>query len=86
MDPETPTERAALLVWLLAQGYPLSTQELARHLNTSTRGTRWVIEQVSRAVPVETDGFRWWMPSPKKRKRDDGRIQKTPGCNPVARG
>lgn len=54
-----PTERVARATWLFARGEAFTVRELSEHLAISARGTRSLLEKVSRVVPLVDDGGIW---------------------------
>lgn len=55
-----PTERVARATWLFARGEALTVRELSEHLAISARGTRSLLEKVSRVVPLVVDDGGVW--------------------------
>lgn len=51
-------ERAALALWLLQQR-PYSSRELAERLGLSIRGTRYLLNAISRVTPVFCHNGLW---------------------------
>lgn len=51
-------ERAALALWLLLQA-PLTTQVLAQRLGLTYDGTRYLLNNISRSVPLYQDEGVW---------------------------
>ena len=58
-DPELPTERTAVIVWLLADGARLRTIDIARLLGINWRGAYRMMERISRVTPVAQVGKHW---------------------------
>lgn len=63
MPPSTElvtTERVGLVVWLLSQGYALTTQQLGVRLGMEADGVRGMMQRLSRVVPIyEEPGGGW---------------------------
>jgi len=51
-DPEVPTERTAVIVWLLADGARLRTVDIARLLGIDWDSAHVMMERISRVTPV----------------------------------
>ena len=51
-DPEVPTERTAVIVWLLADGARLHTVDIARLLGIDWDSAHVMMERISRVTPV----------------------------------
>ena len=58
-DPEVPTERTAVIVWLLADGARLRTVDIARLLGIDWQGAYRMMERISRVTPVTQVEKRW---------------------------
>lgn len=57
--PETPSERVALVVWWLARGDKLTTQQVAAITGLSV-GHAWrMMAGLSRVVPIYQSGSVW---------------------------
>jgi hypothetical protein len=54
-EPETPSERVALIVWHLAHGEGLNTLHIAQMTGLSLRGARELMYRVSRVIPIYQD-------------------------------
>lgn len=59
MTPETATERAALVTWLLVQGGSLSTREVARRTGLGIRGASYLCDRLSMVLPIVLVDGRW---------------------------
>ncbi len=59
-DDLTGQEKSAKVAWLLAQGRPLSTREIAQHAGLSLRGARWLLARIARVVPIYRDDDDRW--------------------------
>jgi hypothetical protein len=62
-EPETPSERVALVVWWLAHGQCLTTRQISSLTGLTDRGSRLMVERLSRVIPIysedgEVDGRR----------------------------
>lgn len=51
-EPEVPTERTAVIVWLLADGARLRTVDIARLLGIDWDSAHVMMERISRVTPV----------------------------------
>jgi len=69
-DPELPTERTAVIVWLLADGARLRTIDIARLLGINWRGAYRMMERISRVTPVTQVERRWQVISKYGTERD----------------
>ena len=54
-----PTERVAVTVWLLSQGWQLSTKDIASLVGITSQGAYQMMDRVSRVVPVVLDAGKW---------------------------
>lgn len=52
MTPETPTERAALVTWLLVHGCLLSTREVAERTGLGIRAAHYLCGRLSMVLPI----------------------------------
>lgn len=69
MEPESATERAALVTWLLVHGAALTTHEVATRTGLSVRGARYLCDRLSTVLPVIlVDGY-WQVISDEKTTR-----------------
>lgn len=55
----TAQERAALITFQLLEGAQMTTSEIAQRIGVTYHGARYMMEKVSRVVPVYEDGGRW---------------------------
>lgn len=60
-DDLTGQEKSAKAAWLLAQGHPLSTREIAEQVGLSLRGARWLVARIARVVPIYRDDEDRWV-------------------------
>lgn len=60
MNPETPSERVALVVWWLVHGEGLTTKQVAK-ITGLTMGTAWrLMARISRVLPIyQDDNYVW---------------------------
>jgi len=66
MTPETATERAALVTWLLVQGGSLSTQDVARRTGLCARGAQYLCDRLSLVLPIVLIDGRWQLVNDEK--------------------
>ena len=59
MNPETPSERVALVVWYMAHNVALSTREVAKITRISKRGALELMNRISRVLPIYLDDRVW---------------------------
>lgn len=59
-EPDTPTERAAIVGWLLASGEELSTTAIGYQCKMSARGARKMMNRLSRVLPITSRGDGKW--------------------------
>lgn len=59
MNPETPSERVALVVWWLAHGEGLTTKQVALLTGLQMRSARELLYSISRVLPIYQDGSIW---------------------------
>ena len=55
MDPETPSERVALVVWYMAHGMALSTKEVSKITKLSESASWRLMCNISRVIPIYLD-------------------------------
>ena len=60
IDPVTPVERTALLVWLLANGRTMTAPQVATLLSIGNRRARSLLCELSRVVPIYRDDNGLW--------------------------
>ena len=60
MNPETPSERVALVVWWLVHGEGLTTKQVASLAQISTRGAFDLMDRISRVLPIYQDEDYVW--------------------------
>ena len=58
--PETATERAALIGYLLGLGHRLTVKQVAEMCNISRRGARALLARASRPLPIDRDENGEW--------------------------
>ena len=58
--PETATERAALLGYLLGMGHRLTVKQVAEMCGISPRGARALLSRASRPLPIDRDENGEW--------------------------
>jgi len=58
--PETATERAALIGYLLGMGHRLTVKQVAEMCNISRRGARAMLTRGSRPLPIDRDENGEW--------------------------
>ena len=63
MEPESVTERAALVTWLLVHGAALTTNEVAARTGLSVRGAHFLCDKISTVLPVVLVDGRWQLAS-----------------------
>lgn len=56
----TPTERAAMITYWLANGRSLKTAEVAESLRVSERTAQRLVVSVSRVLPIYRDDLGFW--------------------------
>ena len=59
IDMFTAHERAALAAWWIAQGESFTTGEAAERLNMTRQGAYYVLNGLSRCLPIVQEGGRW---------------------------
>lgn len=55
----TPQEKAAWVAWQLAVGEELTTHDLILRFNTTRQGAEYILNGLSRVVPIQKDEARW---------------------------
>lgn len=55
----TPQQRAGLVVWLLGRGHSFTTMEIARITGLTDRGASYMMEGLSRNLPLVFEHSRW---------------------------
>ncbi len=50
--PEVPTERTAIVVWMLAKGRRMKTSEVADLTGVTRQGAYEIMARISRVLPV----------------------------------
>lgn len=58
--PETPSERVALVVWRMAQGDSLTTQQVAQLTGLTVNGAYLLLCRISRVLPLYQDEQLVW--------------------------
>lgn len=58
-DSMIPTERVALIVYLLVRGETMTTREAARKVGLTVDGAALLLRKASRVIPLCEDGGRW---------------------------
>lgn len=59
VEPETSSERVAIVVWYMAHGMNLSTQEVSRMTGLKMRGALALMYSISRVVPIYQEKDIW---------------------------
>jgi len=59
ITPEVPTERTAVIVWLLAQGRTFRTAEVANLTGVGRSGAYDLMSRISRVLPVTLIDDTW---------------------------
>lgn len=60
MNPETPSERVALVVWWLAHGEGLTTKRVSEITKITPRAASYLMCRISRVLPIyQDDDFVW---------------------------
>lgn len=57
--PETPSERVALVVWYMAHGMALSTQEIMKITGLTNDGAWSLMNRICRVLPIYLDRNIW---------------------------
>ena len=60
IKPETPSERAALIVWYMAHGLALSNREIMQITGLSRSRARDMMCRISRVLPLYQDESHIW--------------------------
>lgn len=60
LDPCTPTERVAVVVYLLTIGRRMTALEAARIVGVNDRSARDMLNRISRMVPIYRDDDGKW--------------------------
>lgn len=60
LDPCTPTERTAALVYLLTIGRQMTAQDAAHIVGITDRSARDILNRISRVVPIYRDDDGKW--------------------------
>lgn len=55
----TPQEKAAWVAWHLALGQELTTHDLIVQFNITRQGAEYILNGLSRVVPIQNDESRW---------------------------
>lgn len=63
-DEMTPTERIGRAMYLFSLGRTITVRELSAELEISPRGTRSMLDRLSRVVPLVADSGRWRLIEP----------------------
>lgn len=58
-EPETVSERVALVVWYMAHGLALSTQEVAKITGLTSDGAWYLMNRIGRVLPIYLDNNIW---------------------------
>lgn len=58
-DEFIPTERIALIVYLLSQGYRFTTSQAARRVGITTDGAALMLRKASRVIPICEEKGLW---------------------------
>lgn len=59
MTPETVTERAALVTWILVHGGALTTREVAERTGIGIRAAHYLCDRLSLVLPIVLVDGRW---------------------------
>jgi len=57
--PEIPSERTAVIVWLLANGHKLRTAEIAKLCGISRQGAHAQLSRIARVLPLVLSENEW---------------------------
>ena len=60
MNPETPSERVALVVWWLAHGEGLTTKQVAQLVGLNENSSWRLMSRISRVLPIYQDEDMVW--------------------------
>lgn len=55
----TPHEKAASVTWLIAGGAELTTWEIAGRLGVTFQGAHYLMQGISRVIPITQERGRW---------------------------
>ena len=61
MEPDTITERAALVTWHLAHGEAMQTRDVANLTGLGMAGAWILMQRLSRAIPIYQDDRGFWI-------------------------
>ncbi len=59
IQPEIPTERVAIIVFLLCKGRTFTTDEVAELCGVTKRGAYYIMSRISRVLPLALDNGTW---------------------------
>lgn len=57
--PEIPSERVAVIVFLLCKGRKFTTDEIAQLCGVTKRGAYYIMGRISRVVPLTLEDGTW---------------------------
>jgi|GEM_PF-2851213 hypothetical protein len=60
VTPEVPTERVAIIVFLLCKGRKFTTNEVAELCGVTRRGAYAIMARISRVLPLTLDNGTWY--------------------------
>ena len=61
IEPDTITERAALVTWRLAHGESMQTRDIAEMTGLGMAGAWILMVRLSRAIPIYQDDRGFWV-------------------------
>ena len=59
VTPEVPSERVAIIVFLLCKGRTFTTDEIAELRGVTKRGAYYIMSRISRVLPLALNGGTW---------------------------
>ena len=59
ITPEIPSERVAIIVFLLCKGRKFTTDEVAELCGVTKRGAYYIMSRISRVLPLTLDNGTW---------------------------
>ena len=60
VTPEVPSERVAIIVFLLCKGRKFTTMEVAELCGVTRRGAYAIMARISRVLPLTLDNGTWY--------------------------
>lgn len=57
--PEIPSERVAVIVFLICKGRKFTTNEIAELCGVTKRGAYYIMSRISRVLPLTLDDGTW---------------------------